>query len=742
MYGTKYILAFSNDLGELYEIYFDFLGYTGTPSPIKGSGDVLTLRSTGGDESKMEPILGTEALIDIYVDINTPITIADLVAAHDNDIRVTVFKDKNYGTSIFQGFIVVEDNSQPFQDAPFTLSVRALDGLGLLKGVDLVDTNALLFAGAYSVLSWICQILYKTDQTLNLRVFFNIFEKSFMTNVNPLEQTFLHSITFSKGDSFNSNSLDPSVDSAALAADDCYTALEKIVRCFRCRLFQEDGRWNLVSLYEYLNPSGYSYTEYSLGDPVNGIVPFTAVDSAKAQTFDVQVGKDGIVHPIQDDQNIYLKIATKWIKLTYSYDQSQNKVCNQDLSDTSVPTRQPADDENIQSQIIDVTLNPTDETKLLTTQAYQPYCFTHSNGNWFDSTNQYPYPANSPTAPGFIRVVIDDLGYELLRFLVLKAPAIDNVTYFKTSRLLIDTSDILQLTFSYRTRVNTVSGTQRITVAWILLYGDDGTFWAMESFDDGNVSGNPTRWKQTDSDFRNIGGFGTEPVTTPSVTDSTQWIGVSANNNSVNQNQGFAKAPVSGQVEILFLWFGEAVLTEAWFKDISVTILPYLQGSYQQVKGDYNFSGSNNNIKQTEADDVEISDSPKRYFKGALLKANSDLLSISWNRYGVIESLRFTQLMERIMFTHLCRIVHKIEGTWKGLIYRPDNDISHDRPNGYLNGWLFADSMTPTKKYMLTSFEKNMGQGQWRGVFVETLNDQNDPGFASPDNYTFSYIFQ
>lgn len=741
MYGNKYILAFSNDLGELYEIYFDFLGFSGIPIIILGANDVLTLRSTGGDEDKLQPILGTEALIDIFVDENTDLSIADLVAAHDNDIRVTVYKDKNYDTSIFQGFIVVEDNSQPLLDKPFILSVRALDGLGLLKGVDLVDANALLFAGTYSVVSWICQILYKTDQTLNLRVFFNIFEQSFATNINPLEQIFITATTFGKGDSFNSNSLDPSIDLAALAADDCYTALEKIVRCMRCRLFQENGRWNLVSLYEYLNPLGYAYAEYSLGAPVNGIVPFTAVDSGKGQIFDVSVGKDGIVHPIQDDQNIYLKIATKWIKLTYSYDQSQNKVCNQDLSDTSPATRQPTDDEQIQSQVIDVTLNPTDETKLLTTIAYQPYCYTHANGNWFDSSNQYPYPANSPTASAFIRTIIDGLGYEIIRFLVLKAPAVNNVTYLKTSKLLIDTNDILQLTFSYRTRVNIATGS-RITVAWILLYGDDGTFWAMQSLDNGNVSSNPTRWQQCDSNFRLLGFFGTEPVTTPSVSDSTQWTIVEVNTNSINQNAGYAKTPVPGQVEILFLWFGISILTEAWFKDISVTILPYLQGSYQQLKGDYNFSGSNNNIKQTESDTVEISDSPKRYFKGALLKSNSDLLSTSWYRYGYVESKRFTQIMEQIMYTHLCRILHKIEGTWKGLVYRPDNNIGDDRPNGYINGWLFIDSDAPTKKYMLTSFDKNMGTGQWRGVFVETLNDQNDPGFAVPDNYQFSYIFQ
>lgn len=730
-------MPFSNNLGELYEIYFDFLDYVGSARQLTGGSDTtLNLRSTGGDEDKMFPILGTEALIDIWVDETTGISIADLVAQHDNDIRVTVYKDKNYATSVFQGFIVVEDNSQPLMDPPFVLSVRALDGLGLLKGVDLVDTNSLLFAGAYSALSWICQILYKTDQTLNLRVFFNIFEKSFAANINPLEQIFLDSITFSKGDAFNADSLDPSIDEAALAADDCYTALEKIVRCLRCRLFQEDGRWNLVSLYEYLNPAGFTYTEYSLGASVNGIVPFTSIDQASNNNFDLLVGKNGIVLPIQDDQNIYLKIATKWIKLTYNYDQSQNKVCNQDLSDTSVATRQPANDEMIQSQVIDPTLNPTDETLLLTTLAYQPYCYTQANGNWFDSANQYPYPAHPATVPGFIRTVLDLLGYEIVRFLVLPGPAANTLAYFKTNRLFIDISDILQITFSFRTRVSIGSID---AVAYVLLYGDDGTFWAMQSLANGTITGNPTIWQQCDSNFRLLGFDGTRGVTPPAITDSTQWNSITVNQDPL-PGVSFAKCPVSGQVEIMFVYPQPGSPTEYWFKDLSVTILPYLQGSYQQLKGDYNYSSSNNNIKQTESDQVEISDSPKRYFKGALLKANSDLLSTSWARLGTTESLRFTQLMERIMFTHLCRMMMKIEGTWKGIIYRDAAFAEH--PNGYLNSWLFEDTDVPTKKYMLTSFDKNIGTGQWRGVFVETLNDQNDQGFALPDVYQFSYIFQ
>jgi len=735
MYGTKYILGFTNDLNELYEIYFDFLDYEGDITQLTGTDDVLMVRSTAGDENKMEPILGTEALINTFVQEETNLSIADLIAQHDNDIRVTIYRDEDYSKHVYQGFIVVEDNSQPFMDKPYALSVRALDGLGLLKGVDLVDTEGLRFVGSQSVLSWIAQILAKTGQTMNLRVYFNFFEESMAQNVGALEQIYLNAITFSQGDAFNVASDDPTIDINASSADDCYTALEKIVRCFRCRLFQEDGRWNLVSLYEYLNQDGFSYKEYSFGDPVDGIIPFTVVDSGMNKDYSAAIGKEEIVHPCNDDQVIYLKLATKWIKLTYNYDQSQNKVCNQDLTEGD---RNATYDETINSAVIDPNIQPTVN---LQTFGYDAYCWEHFNGTNNGGAHN-PYPSNPPNSRSFIRAVEDSLGYETERFLVLEPASDGKLSYMRSSQFRADVADIVQISFSWRTRVDIHFGGS-FSAAKLLLYGDDGSFWSLNTAGDGSIPGNGPEWDATNADFQQITG-GTPNIGTGLITDSTaSWQTVSANENISFINPA-AKLPVSGTLELLLIIDPVASgAQEVWFKDITVTVLPYLQGSYRQLKGDYNFSGSNNNIKQTLSEDVQISDSPKRYFKGALLKADGlSLTTTTWTRAGKGEGFRFTQLMERIMYNHLFRIVQKIEGTFRGLVYRPTDDDTVIIPNGLLNSFMFVDGDFPTKRFMLTSFEKDYHTGQWRGVFVETLQDQNADGFLLPDTYKFSYIFQ
>lgn len=736
MYKTKYILGFTNDLDELYEIYFDFLNYEGDPTELTGTDDCLTIRSTAGDENKLEPILGTEALINIFVDENTPLGIADLIAEHDNDIRVTVYRDEDYSKSIFQGFIVVEDNSQPFQDRPYILSVRALDGLGLLKGVDLVDADSLRFVGSYSVLSWIAQILHKTGQQLKLRVYFNFIESSFMANVGALEQVFLNSITFSQGDAFNSQSTDPTVDINATTADDCYTALEKMVRCLRCRLFQEDGRWNLVSLYEYLNPDGFSFKEYSFGDPVDGIVPFTVVDSGLNQNYKVNVGKDQILHPINEDQNLYLKLATKWIKLSYTYDQSQNKICNQDFSEGD---RNATYDEVISSSIIDASITPVVNFQTL---GYDAFCWDTFDGSVFDTILIAAYPANPSTGKIFIREVIDELGYTKDRFLVIKNVLGGVPIMCRSQKMLADVNDILQVSFSLRLRNNEAGDS--LTSCFIYLYGDDGSHWALNAIDDGTVIGNPTQWMPVDANFRNTpisnGSFfcSFHPGQAKSIFNS------SSINTAHLQNQFFAKLPISGHIEFIFINSQEhGAGQEVWVKDLSITLLPYLTGTYQELKGDYNYSANTSDIKQTLSEDIEISDSPKRYFKGALLRPDGlSLATPTWKRVGKDESFRFAQLMERVMYNHLYRMVQKLEGTWRGLVYVPEDDVSVIRPNGYLCSYAFSDHDTPTKRFMLTSFEKDYTTGQWRGVFIETLKDQNADGFVLPDTYKFSYVFQ
>jgi hypothetical protein len=281
---------------------------------------------------------------------------------------------------------------------------------------------------------------------------------------------------------------------------------------------------------------------------------------------------------------------------------------------------------------------------------------------------------------------------------------------------------------------------------WILMDGDDGNKYGYG----GSSALGPYGWYLLDANYQ-IGGSVPYPPPVIQVYTggaggtTTEWVNISI---SKDANGNLMKAPVSGSVFIILtgqraapyppITFTDGV--ESWFKNIQVTIRPFLWGSFVQLKGDYNFSSSSETIKQTKSEDVEISDSPKRYFKGALVKSNGDLVAPTWHRKGVFETGRFAQLMERIIFNNLYRQYQKIEGSFRGQTYTlPDFTV---KPSGYLNSYTFTQHPVPTKRFILTSFDRNYGTGKGRHVFVEILEDQNADPFINPETYVFQYIYQ
>ena len=734
-YGLKYQMSFENETNRVYEAFFEYKDYVDETFNIIGGVKAINIRSVNGDEDKFAPILGLECLFQIAVARNnnlgtitddTQLTIYDLIAQHDNDIRVTVYADQDYTSHIFQGFVVVEDNSQPFLDPPFLLNVRALDGLGLLKQVDMVDANGDPFAGILSIENWLGNILAKTGQTMNLRTYFPFYATGTNENNPPLSIVYLDAQTWQTGEL--TTTTDPSVDVFASQSSDAYTALEAICRCLRARLFQQDGVWNFVSLYSYADPNGFYFWEMSF-TLTAGIYHSSYTNSLQFQNYDINIGKDQILHPVADDGTLYLKLATKWEKLNYTYDQSANKICNQGfLQGDPDPTH----DGTISSTFIDPSITPV---VTFQTKAYNLFCWDH-----FDNVgSNVPYPNSPPSGYGYIEEVRDLLNYTLDRFVVLKPPTQPTSSYIRSSRILIDQGDIFQMSFTFRTKTAMGGGADLVGVAYVLLYGDDGSTWAFICDNDGlqDPVGTPNHWLNFPSGFT---GHALPFILSAEIADTSKWNQVNVNQNPTIGTIDLMKVPVNGQIEVLIGLVGNA--DEFWFKNVQTSILPYLNGTYKAVKGDYNFSSSSNDIKQTNSQDVEISDAPKRYLKGALVDAHHSIIPPDWHRRSFVESepFRFTRCMERIMYNNLYRIIQKFEGTIRGRTWLTKDYTVKE--SGYLNRYFFADGPTPTKMFILTSFDDDLGTGQGRRVFVECLNDNNDTGWVAPDSYKFDYIFQ
>ena len=83
-----------------------------------------------------------------------------------------------YGSSgiIFQGYLVMDDNQEAFMPPGQDVTLTALDGLGLLRNVELTDTLGGRLTGKHSLIQIIAYCLYKTGNLNQFIVADNLFE--------------------------------------------------------------------------------------------------------------------------------------------------------------------------------------------------------------------------------------------------------------------------------------------------------------------------------------------------------------------------------------------------------------------------------------------------------------------------------------------------------------------------------------------------------------------------------------
>jgi hypothetical protein len=89
----KFILQFTNAIGEDYTINFDQKSYSGLPQNLIGTADALVIKSINNDDERFSPILSKECTITFHVPHNAFTTIYDFVATEDDEWNITVYRD-------------------------------------------------------------------------------------------------------------------------------------------------------------------------------------------------------------------------------------------------------------------------------------------------------------------------------------------------------------------------------------------------------------------------------------------------------------------------------------------------------------------------------------------------------------------------------------------------------------------------------------------------------------------------
>lgn len=245
-------------------------------------------------------LVPSEATIQMLVERGEEGKFNDIRIGDDSQHVVKKYIDRGDGWELeWVGYVSPEFYEEPYVFEPYTISIKAIDGLGELKNKPFIDDSGDDYFGRYSVMEIIVECLKKLPVPLNIHDCINIFETNMSLSADPLEQVFIKSETFS--------------------GQDCETVINSLLKPFAgAELFQSLGTWwirtkeqavDTTLEYRVFDEEGeYQSTETIDPRKTLGFPRTTSrlcwVDRSALLRYTRPVGKVSIVHNLVKDNNM------------------------------------------------------------------------------------------------------------------------------------------------------------------------------------------------------------------------------------------------------------------------------------------------------------------------------------------------------------------------------------------------------------------------------------------------------
>lgn len=708
--------------------------YPGAVTAVTGSASPVV--HTWETDDPKAPVKGSSLAISLINEGLIPLS--DFYSESDDEFKAILL----WGTTeLFHGFILQDDSSEPMVDFNHEITLSATDNLGLLKDVafdqvpllnystttesyrvyisgmntiletgatfgnkvHLGDTILIGGAGPYTVrflsfdsgtnlwsiylaeyatvtggivsgvlklyqvpvldklitlLETVRRCIAATGLTINTRIFSNINESTQSGAVCFLAQTLIDPETFYNGTGY----------------DDCYTVLEKILTRFNFTLFQSYGFWNIVRwdearYYDYAVP-GYEY------DMNFALVGPAALDWSGAIFGGFAKLLIGIGETTVAETGLQQRITRpfKFVKEIFNYRQPAELLRNYDLQ-----------------QLGDLI------TTYTTGSGAGLQTISEFAVPWWYYTNAFPSAAgvNGP-AVYFIRVIVDNVGNELSRVLVVKNNDIHSYP------IEAQTGDIIRFSFSvYQSSAFTSVGLiMKLTNGTTTVYAQQkpaSPGWDTTTGSANLVAITPNEWSSVD--------FETGPV------------------------------PFDGLLTIYVRTLSTPASNENLYRDIRVEYIPMINES-SKVIGHTHTSDQNTNTKNTEEHEIYLDSSPRNSIAGALfLNSLTGLLQTrtgQWKRSYLAGAKNLGEITthENLFLRRTPRTL--LEGTFYGLTTPADYHINLLNVLRYT---FFSD-----KTFIFGRLEIDYRNNHASGTLYELYRDSEvDADLASA--YVFKYIY-
>lgn len=151
-----------------YELEIDDVNYVGDPTDLIMGGNPIECEYTNADSSKLAPLRQSSLSFELIA--TEAFELNNLYTDDERTYKVTLKKDG----SIFGHYFIIPDGTREwFMDPPYTVNVRAIDGLGLLDNFKYVSDTGAFYSGPDSIIN----IFAKCLSVLGLDMPINTFSK-------------------------------------------------------------------------------------------------------------------------------------------------------------------------------------------------------------------------------------------------------------------------------------------------------------------------------------------------------------------------------------------------------------------------------------------------------------------------------------------------------------------------------------------------------------------------------------
>jgi hypothetical protein len=600
---------------------------------LQADANPLVVRVINNDEDKFSPIRAKQAVIQFKSDspqFQDSLTFADSI---DNRWYVEITAD---GVYVFKGFLMLTDSQQDHFPDPNTVVLTASDHLALLKDIPLTTDAFANPIGKYRIAELIALPLKKTGLLLDIVVINNLRhgsgeltigctfnnpntitgfvpDTSFFypgqriiissTSANNMTTTVVSKTetTITVDDTLTTDFEPAAVFSDATSvphfydaiyldaksyeqeiglSENCYTVLEKILG-EDCFLTQWLGKWYIMRVDEYDGNPIYAATFNSDGDFISFDTP---------TSFSKSIGATETRRLANADALRRYDRPLGYIKESFEFVYPQEIPDNVDYSRGDVITR-------------------------IVESGYTAY-----NLDDWDIGNLWGSAEALPTIDACILRAFNEFGDETQRFILIKKPSSATPNqYIRSSPIPVGVNDKIKFSFDV-SALHDTSGDGSNLVCMIVLYGTDDTVRVLvplnsTTFWDNTLGEIPTAWRLSNTEislFRD--GLHWSIFDDADHPDKTEWVSCEMVAPSV---------PVAGNIRIYLFAANQLAGTyddfDIRYQNLSFEYRPYIGGSYQKYKGDYNkvsLGSMGYNAKREK--DVFIQDSAKPLFKGSM----------------------------------------------------------------------------------------------------------------------------